>query len=116
MNVCSANCQTNGDAGSISLQRSFRPPFAAIRRVFTGLFAAQRSFGHRPIDTLPSPVHAKQFVIDFYRKIPQLIEDSKLGALLTVRVSGASGRKFWWNCVSLASCSQTAEDRVGDST
>jgi len=82
--ISAANHNSQGQAVFIHQQTPLGAYFAAIRRVFPRLFAAQGSFGHRAIRCLPRPVKALEFVVLSQSRLPHPQENSSADPALKV--------------------------------
>jgi hypothetical protein len=84
--------------------------FAAIGRIFPGLFAAQWRFGHRPIRRLPLPRQAFEFVVLGESGLPHPPEDTRAYPLLKIPMSGFARAQFLRQRVPLTAGAQDVQD------
>src|SRR5512135_3888717 len=57
---------------------------------------AQRGLGHRPVQALPLPLDALQFVVLVQGDAPEVSQDPPGGPLLEVVVQGTATAEFGW--------------------
>src|SRR5512135_171388 len=72
----------------------------------------ERGLGHRPVQALPLPLDALQFVVLVQGDAPEVSEDPLGGPLLEVVVQGTATAEFGWGGFPLTAGAEDVEDAV----
>lgn len=91
------------------------PFFPPIRRIGADGLLCQWCLEHCPVDTLPTPGNAFEFVVLSKARLPQRLEESSLGPLheLLVHRTGAA-KALGWQGFPLAACPEDIHNGLED--